>query len=188
MTADLFSGDPATVLTGVAAALCLTFGPVFRSRQSILLAQWCAGACFAVHYLSLGITAAAAANALGLVQTTAALLATRSAVVNRVGYGLIGMIVLFCLLFWQGPISLLSLLAMSLIAFGRMQTDELRLRVFILLGGLFWMAHDFIGEAWLALAADVGAFTIGFAALLAMFVRVRIEWRPASRLKPSSAV
>jgi hypothetical protein len=174
--------DPATLMTGIAAALCLTCGPAFRCRQAMLVAQFAAGACFLAHYICLGITVAAAANALGLVQTLAALFAARSAAMKRLGYGLIILMVLSGLWLWQGPISALSVIAMTSIALGRMQTDQLKLRLLLLLGGIAWIAHDFLSEAWLALAADIGAFTIGLAAIVAIYVHVRIEWRVPDRL------
>lgn len=177
MIFESFAADPATVVTGIAAALCLTFGPAFRSRHAMLTAQFGAGVCFVAHYLCLGITVAAAANVLGLMQTLAAIFAGRSATINRVGYALIGLMVLSGLWFWQGPISGLSVLAMTLIALGRMQTNVMRLRLLLLSGSLVWMAHDVIGQAWFALAADIGAFTVGLIALFALVVRVRVEWR-----------
>lgn len=171
--------DAPAILTGVAAALCLTATPMFRSRRMILLAQLAAGLFFAAHYICLGIAVAAAVNMLGAVQTGAALFSARSAAMNRLGYALIVLMALVGLVFWQGPISALSVTAMFLVALARMQTNELRLRVLLLAGGCFWAMHDAIGEAWIALAADLGAATIGAAAIFTLLVKVTIEWRPA---------
>lgn len=182
MISEFLPDEPATLVTGVAAAVFLTCGPAFRSRQAMLLAQLAAGACFLAHYVCLGISVAAAANAIGLVQTLAALFASRSMAMNRLGFGLIVLMVLSGLWLWQGPISALSMIAMTSIALGRMQTDQLRLRLLLLVGGVAWIAHDFLGEAWIALAADIGAFTIGLAAVLVTYVHIRIEWRLPERL------
>nr|WP_253913299.1 YgjV family protein [Pseudoruegeria sp. HB172150] len=168
------------LLTGLGAMICLTAAPMCRDRQAILLVQIAAGVFFAAHYALLGIAVAALANLLGLVQTGAALFAGRSAAMTRLGYALIAAMVLCGLVFWQGPISALSVIALSLLALGRMQTNELHLRLLLLAGGFFWILHDFIGGAWIALAADIGAFTTGIAALFTMLVRVTIEWRPAA--------
>jgi hypothetical protein len=175
--AAILAQDTLTILTGVAATLCLTAAPMFRSRRMILLAQLGAGICFAAHYVCLGIAVAAAANILGTVQTGAALLAGRSAVMGWLGYVLIGLMALLGLYFWQGPISALSVAAITLIALGRMQSNELHLRVLLLAGGCFWAVHDFVGEAWIALTADVGAATMGAAALFSLLFRVTIERR-----------
>lgn len=188
MLHDVLNADPLTVLTGTGAILFLTFGPAFKSRNGILLAQLAASTCFLGHYLSLGILAAAAVNVLSFTQTVAALLAARSAAMNRLGYGLILLMGICGVWLWQGPTSLLSVTAMSLIALGRMQMDPLRLRLLLLLGGSLWVAHDLINQAWFALAADVGALIVGLMALAAMLVRISIEWRPTvSPLKPQAA-
>lgn len=170
----------AVFISGVAAAAILTASPLLRGRQALLYAQLAAGLCFAAHYAFLGIAVAAAVNVIGSVQTIAALSSTRNAAMNRLGYVLIVLMALVGLVFWQGPISALSVAAMSLIALARMQADELRLRALLLAGGSFWLVHDLAGEAWIALAADVGSVAIGGAALFALLFRVTIEWRPAS--------
>ena len=172
--------DTPTILTGVAAALCLTVAPIFRTRRMILLVQLAAGLCFAAHYFCLGIAVACAVNILGAVQTSAALVSARGAVMNRLGYALIGLMALVGLWFWQSPISALSVAAVTLIALARMQHDEFQLRLLLLAGGFFWIAHDFVAAAWIALAADIGAALVGMVALSSMLVRVTIEWRPSS--------
>lgn len=180
MITGLLPQDLPTLLTGLAAATCLTAAPACRSRHSILVVQLAAGLFFAAHYLCLGLSGGALANILGSVQTAAAIFATRSAAMNRLGYGLIGLMVILALAFWQGPVTMLSILAMALISLGRMQTDERHLRALVIAGGGFWVIHDVIGQAWIALAADIGALAVGIAALMALTVRVRIEWRPAA--------
>lgn len=178
--------DAPTILTGLAAALGLTLSPLFRRRRTILLAQLAAGICFAAHYACLDITAAAATNALGLVQVLAALFAARSATMNRLGHVLICLMVLLSLWFWQGPISALSVTATALIALARMQTDELRLRLFLLAGSGFWTIHDFLGEAWILLAADIGVLLSGVAVLFPRLVP-RLIGVSAERRRPSPA-
>lgn len=180
MNGALLTLDALVVLTGVGATVCLTASPMFRSRHRILLAQLAAGSFFAAHYLCLGITVAAAAGLLGTVQTGAALLAARSAAMTWLGYALVGLMALMGLFFWQGPISALSVIAMTLIALARMQSDELRLRVLLLAGGGVWALHDFVAQAWIALTADIGAFVMGVTTLFTLLFRVTIEWQPSS--------
>jgi hypothetical protein len=167
-------------LTGLAAAVCLSSAPLCRSRRAILLVQLAAGVFFAAHYVFLGITVAAAANMLGTVQTAAALFSARSASMARLGYALIALMALAGLAFWQGPISGLAMAAMVLIALARMQSNEVWLRGLLLAGGGFWILHDFLGAAWIALAADIGAFATGSVILFFVLFRVTIEWRPPS--------
>jgi hypothetical protein len=145
----------------------------------ILLAQLAAALFFAAHYACLGIAVAGAVNLLSAVQTGAALFSTRSAAMDRLGYALICLMALVGLWFWQGPISAFSVAAMTFIALGRMQSNEFHLRLLLLAGGGLWLVHDFVGEAWIAFAADIGAILVGVAALLLLLVRVTIEWRPS---------
>jgi hypothetical protein len=187
MTAAGLIQDAPTVLTGVAAALCLTAAPMFRARRRILLAQLAAALCFAAHYACLGIPVAGGVNVINALQIGAALFAARSAAMSWLGYALICLMVLVGLWFWQGPISALSVAATSLIALGRMQPNELSLRLLLLAGGCFWMIHDFFVGAWIALAADVGALLMGLAALSSLLVRVKIEWRPPAPSQAAAA-
>ncbi|MBZ8132885.1 YgjV family protein [Afifella sp. IM 167] len=187
MISALLSPEAPAILTGLAAATCLSAAPAFRSRQLVLIAQLGAALCFAAHYLCLGITVAAAVNLLASVQTFAAIFSARSATLNRLGYALICLMALVCLALWQGPVSALSAIATILLALARMQIDEVRLRVLLLAGGVFWVAHDLIGEAWIALAADIGAISTGAVMLASLFIRVRIEWRPPALPAPTAS-
>jgi hypothetical protein len=82
--------------------------------------------------------------------------------------------------FWQGPISAMSVAATVLIALARMQVNQLHLRLLLLAGGGFWVMHDFVGEAWIAVTADIGAAIMGVAALFSLLFQVTIERRPSS--------
>ncbi len=172
--------DTAVFLTGICAAVFLAGAPMLKDRRAILLAQLGASLCFASHYALLGITAASAANVLGTVQIVAALLAARSTAMNRLGFGLICLMMLAGVVLWQGPLSALSVTATAIIALGRMQRDEVHLRLLLLVGGGVWIAHDFIAAAWIPLLADIGAVLTGVVALGAMFVSV--SWRPRTSM------
>lgn len=187
MTADLLASDPPVILSGVLAALWLTASPLFRSRRMVLLAQLAAGLCFAAHYAYLGIAVAAGVNLLGAVQTGAALLSTRSAAMNRLGYALIVLMAVVGLWFWQGPTSALSVAAMTLVAVARMQPDQVHLRVLLLCGGAVWAMHDLAVEAWIALAADIGCAMVGAAILFTLLFRVTIARRPSSAFPAAAA-
>ncbi|MGD1876267.1 MAG: YgjV family protein [Kiloniellaceae bacterium] len=188
MIAMPLTQDAPAILTGIAATLCLSAAPMFRSRRMILLVQLGAALCFSAHYLCLGLTVAAVANMLGMVQIGAALFAEKSRAMSRLGYALIGLMALLGFAFWQGPVSGLAVAAMVLIALARMQANELRLRGLLLAGGCFWMMHDFMGAAWIALAADIGAFAMGAVTLFLVLFRVTIEWRVPSAGVPAAGV
>jgi hypothetical protein len=90
--------------------------------------------------------------------------------------------------FWQGPISGLSVAAMVLIALARMQSNEIHLRLLLLAGGGFWVMHDVMGGAWIAVAADIGALVMGGATLFLVLFRVTIEWRPTVQPPAAAAL
>ena len=159
--------DLLATATGLSAAACLTLAPLARTRSGVLWGQMAAGLSFAAHYALLGITAAAV-NAMG---------DGTGQGFRRIGYVLTANMVLVGLLFWQGPISGLSVLAMALIAIGRMQVDQVALRLLIMAGGAVWLIHDALIGAWIALAADIGALAMGAVGLVLLTMRVQIEWR-----------
>lgn len=165
---DSFLDNPAASAVGFFALVCLTVCPLFRTRNGILWAQLGAGAGFASHYALLGIAAPSLVNVLGLVQTLAALFSTRSEALNRIGYGLIPPMIGAGIYFWTGPTSALCVAAMGLIALGRMQSNQRTLRLLILAGGGFWLAHDYLAGAWIALTADFLSLTMGLAMLANM--------------------
>jgi hypothetical protein len=187
MTSVLSIQDAPAILSGLVAAGSLAATPLFRSRRMILFAQLAAGLGFTAHYGLLGIPVAAAVNLLGSVQTGAALLSAKSTAMHRLGYALIFLMAMVGLWFWQGPISGLSVVAMTLIALARMQTHQLRLRLLLLAGGCVWLIHNCIGEAWIALVANTGAVLMGAAALFFMLVRVTIELRPPPASQAAAA-
>jgi hypothetical protein len=165
------------VLSGAAALLCLVLSPVFRSRRTILLVQLAALVSFSVHYYYLDLSLAALANGLGAVQVGAAIFAVGSTNMYRLGYTLIGLMVVLSLWLWEGPLSALGVIAMILTATARMQTDVTRLRRMFLLGISVWALHDLFAEAWIAFAADVGSALAGAATMLPA-TKLRIGFRP----------
>ena len=160
--------NPATSAAGFLALVCLAVWPLFRTRNGILLAQLGAGVGFTIHYALLGIAAPSLVNLLGSVQTSAALFSTRSRVLNRIGYGLIPLMIGVGIYFWTGPTSALCVAAMGLIALGRMQRNQWTLRLLILAGGVSWSVHDYLVGSWIALSADLMSLAMGLAMLTKM--------------------
>jgi hypothetical protein len=165
-----FLESPAASAAGFFALVCLAVWPLFRTRKGILLAQLGAGVGFASHYALLGIVAPSLVNMLGSVQTIAALYSTRSGTLNKIGYGLIPLMIGAGIYFWTGPTSALCVVAMGLIALGRMQRNQWTLRLLILAGGVSWSVHDYLVGSWIALAADLLSLSMGLAMLTKMAV------------------
>lgn len=162
---ELFSSNPGAAVAGLVALTCLTIWPLFKTRSSMLAVQLGAGLGFASHYWLLGLAAPSLVNVLGSVQTGAALFSEKSKFVNNIGYALIPLMVLVGFHFWMGPVSLLCVTASALIAFGRMQTNQLALRGLILFGCVLWIVHDYLVGSWIALTADIFSFILGSIAI-----------------------
>lgn len=174
------NSETLALLTGGIAFLTLVSSPLMRSRNSILVLQLCATIFFALHYACIGVMAACAVNMICTIQTVAAILAPESRKLNAIGWALIPVILATAIVFWVGPVSILSSLATIALAVGRMQTDEYKLRILIIVGGAFWIAHDYLVESWIALSADILTLTMGVGMLVSMML--------AEQQKPNSAV
>ena len=166
---------PMASAAGLAATVCFVTCPLYRVRWAILLAQLGSSVFFAIHYGLLGVTVAAIACVLGAVQTLAAVFAGRHAMLGRIGYALIPLMVAVGLAFWSGPFTGFSVAAMATTAFARMQADQVDLRLMLLGGTLFWTGHDALIGSWIALSADILSGLFGIGALIAQ----RRQWTPA---------
>lgn len=172
-----FLENPAAAAAGLLALVCLAVWPLFRTRRGILLAQLGAGIGFASHYALLDLAAPSLVNALGSVQTLAALFSAGSKALNGIGYGLIPLMIGTGIYFWTGPTSALCVTAMALIALGRMQRNQWSLRLLILAGGVSWSVHDYLVGSWIALSADLLSLTMGLAMLASMAFAVTFRPR-----------
>lgn len=162
---DTLMATPAASAVGLVAFVCLSIWPLFSSRRSILLLQLGASIAFATHYGLLGLMAPSLVNVIGSAQTVAALAAPNNPILNRVGYVLVALMVATGIYFWTEPVSGLCVVAMGLIAIGRMQRNQVALRGLILGGGGFWLVHDYLVGSHIALGADVISLVIGSASL-----------------------
>ena len=110
----------------------------------MLLVQLGIGVGFGLHYAFMDVATAALVNLLGAVQIVAALAFGTSPRLKWMGYALVPAIVGTCLLTWHGLPSLLSATGMALIALGRVRVVPAPMRILVLSGLPFWLAHDLI--------------------------------------------
>ncbi len=172
---ELMSSEAVILSSGALAFATLVASPLMQTRSKILVLQFGATIFFAIHYAAMGVLAACAVNLICSIQTAAAIVAPDSRRISFIGWAMIPVLLATAIVFWAGPVSILSSLATVAIAVGRMQVDEVRLRSLVLLGGVFWIAHDFIVESWIALSADI--FCAAFGAY--MLLRLTKENLPA---------
>lgn len=180
--AGTVAATPAASAAGLVAFGCLSLWPLVRSRPGILAMQLGAGLGFAAHYALLGLGTTAVVAGLGAAQSAAALLSVRFPVLAKAGWALIPAMVLAGLVHWSGWTTVFCVTAMSLIAWGRMQEDVLRLRLFILAGGCFWVVHDAAVGSWIALAADLVSGALGIHAIARIRPRIAALVPPPRRM------
>jgi hypothetical protein len=159
--------DPTTPagLCGILATAGLTAWPLFPTRRVMLSLQLVALALLSLHYALLGVTTAAAVNALGTLQLIACLAFGTHPKLRVLGYGLAGLMMASSIVTWQGLISLLSTGGNVVIAFGRLQTKAELMRLLVLAGTPFWLLHDIlIGSP--VMLADALSLLVGLVALV----------------------
>jgi inner membrane protein len=160
---------------GLVAMAGLIMWPLFRTRGAMLTIQLGALIMLVLHYALLGASTAAAMNALGAIQIAVCLLFAGKPRLRWIGYALAAFMVAASLATWQGLASALAASGMVLVAVGRVQTSASLMRMIVLAGGPFWLAHDLLMESPVA-AADALSLAIGLGAL----ARQRFKPQPAA--------
>ncbi|NUB46205.1 YgjV family protein [Fertoebacter nigrum] len=189
-----------TVATGLGllAAGMLVASALITSPRRMLQVQTGVGLAFGAHFLMLGLVPAAAMNGLAAVQAAAAILALRRPAASVVGYGIIPMLWVAGTVAWSGPLTLLAVAAMTVVALARMMSSEMPMRFAFLAGSALWFTHDVLAMAWIPLCADVLCFVIGLGFILhrkgvvparfaAGFSQRLREWRNALTAEPRAA-
>ena len=163
---DVMANHPTATGAGLVAMVCLTIWPLFRARWAMLVTYTGNNLAFVVHYALLGHWTAVTMNGLMSVQTVVAILLVRLPSLRWAYYALMPVLALASVLTWQGLPSFLSAAATTLSTIGRMQTNEIVLRVLLLASIPFWTAHDLIVGSLPELIADVLSMVTGATMLL----------------------
>jgi Bacterial inner membrane protein len=127
----VFAANPAADGAGLIAMVCFIAWPLFQARSMMLIACIGNNLCFAMHYALLGHWTAAAMSGLMSVQTVVAIV-----LVHQVYYALTPVLALASVVTWQGAPSLIAAAATTLSTIGRMQTNDVILRVLLLAGSV----------------------------------------------------
>lgn len=151
-------------ICGLLAMGCLIAWPAFQTRSIMLTIQLGALILLVLHYALLGVTTAAAMNALGAIQIAVCLLFGKRPHLRWIGYALAVLMVAASFATWQGLVSALAVSGMVLVAVGRVQTNAGIMRMIVLAGGPFWLAHDLLIASPVAVA-DALSLVIGLGAL-----------------------
>lgn len=135
---------PFAFLMALVGMLCLVSWPLARSRHAVLLIQIGIGISFGLHYAILGNLTAGAVNGLGSVQIALMLCLGGQPGLKWVSWIFIPAVVAAAFLTWQGAPTLMAAAGTLLIALGRAQSHPIRMRILILAGCPFWIAHDLL--------------------------------------------
>jgi hypothetical protein len=154
-------GNNPAAAAGVVAMVCFATWPLFRARWAMLLAYTGNNLCFASHYALLGEWTAAAMNGLMAVQTILAIIVVREPRLRWAYHALIPALAFTSVVTWQGLPSFLAAAATTLSTIGRMQTNDVVLRVLLLASTPFWAVHDLIVSSLPGLVADFLNMAIG---------------------------
>lgn len=161
---SVFVDNPAASAACAFGALCLVIWPLFKARASILVVQIGIGLGFGLHYALLGAMTAALVNLLGSVQILVSLLSGTSRAGRVLGYSFIPAAIAISALTWGGYASAFAGIGTAIIAYGRMQTNEFRLRMVVLAGTIPWAIHDVLIMSPVAivdaLSLAVGAWSV----------------------------
>ena len=162
----VLAANPAADGAGLVAMTCFVAWPLFQARWMMLIAYICNNLCFALHYALLGHWTAAAMNGLMSVQTVVAIMLVRQPRLRWAYYALMPVLALASVVTWRGVPSFLAAAATTLSTIGRMQTNDVILRVLLLAATPFWAVHDLIIGSFPGLIADVLSIATGATMLL----------------------
>ena len=150
--------EPAN-LVGSLALISSCVWPLLERRKAIFTVQVAGSVLFALHYLILGASTAAAMCLAGVFQGLAVvLLSNRLARIGVVG-GLVAATMGATALTWSGLPSLMSQLGQMAGAIGRLQMNTQRLRLCFLVSVLFWTTHNLMVGSVFGLGADTLSLT-----------------------------
>jgi hypothetical protein len=157
--------NPAASIFALLGAICFVTWPLCRTCRGMLLVQVGIGIGFGLHYALWGSSTAAIVNGLGAVQIAMSLLFGTDPRMRWLGFAIAPVIIGACVLTWSGPPSLLAAIGQTLMVLGRVQISPCAMRVLVLSGTLFWLAHDRIIGSPLFIA-DALSLAIGSVILL----------------------
>jgi hypothetical protein len=162
----VLAANPAAGGAGLVAMTCFVVSPLFQARWMMLTAYICNNLCFALHYALLGHWTAVAMNGIMSVQTVVAIMLIRQPRLRWAYYALMPVLAFASIITWQGVPSFLAAAATTLSTIGRMQTNDVVLRVLLLAATPFWAVHDLTVSSLPGLIADVLNMATGATMLL----------------------
>lgn len=162
----VIADDPAAAAAGFAGMACFAAWPLFRRRSTMLMTYIGNNLAFALHYGLLGQWTAVLMNGVMGAQTVVAIWLVRMPRLRWAYYAFMPALGGASLVTWHGAPSVLAAAATALSTIGRMQRNEVVLRMLLLAATPCWIAHDLMVGSLPGLAADILSMTIGATMLL----------------------
>lgn len=162
---------------GAAAFAGSCLWPLMKKRRALLAGQAVTNLMFIIHYVLLGAHTAAALCLLVVTQALAAMPEGRSRWQTAAFAATVPAIAAIAVFTWSGLPSALSSLGITFSTLARWQSDAVRMRLFLLVAGAFWISHNAVVMSPFAMASDV------FSAA-ANLLRLRGERRKAAMPAP----
>ncbi|MDE0879172.1 MAG: YgjV family protein [Sphingomonas bacterium] len=171
---------------GFAGLICVLIWPLLRSYRGAVATQSAGAAAFAVHFALLGSPTASAMCLISFAQLLfTASIKDRKAMVTLYAATVVLMAVLLAFT-WHGTPSLLVAFGSIAGTAARLQRSTVRMKTFFLIGAPFWLAHNLLLGAPLALGVDVVSIIGNSASLLRL--SKRSAWTITSTLRCVSAL
>lgn len=145
---------------GAAAFAGSCLWPLMKQRRGLLVGQAATNLLFITHFILLGAYTAAALCALVVTQVLTALPETRRRWHSALFVATVPGIAVVAVATWAGLPSALSSIGISLSTTARWQSNTTRMRLFLLVAGLFWVSHNILVMSPFAIASD-GMAAIG---------------------------
>ena len=162
----VIADDPSAAVAGLAGMVCLAAWPLFRRRSTMLVTYIGNNLAFVAHYALLHQWTAVAMNGLMGVQTVVAIWLVRFPRLRWAYYALMPAMGGASLVTWHGLPSIFAAAATVLSTIGRMQSNEVVLRILLLASTPCWMAHDLAVASLPGLVADLLSMATGATMLL----------------------
>ena len=163
---SVLADNPGAAAGGLVGMVCLATWPLFRTRWKMLGTYVGNNLGFIVHYGLMGQWTAVAMNGLMSVQTVIAIGLLRWPRLRWAYYTLMPLLAAASIVTWQGLPSFLSAVATTLSTLGRMQKNDVILRILLLASVPFWTAHDLVIGSLPGLVADILSMATGATMLL----------------------
>lgn len=163
---DTFLTNPLATTFGTMGLLCQLIWPLFHGRRAIMTVQFGIGADYSLHYALLDAWSGAGVAGTGATQSALAFFFGDRPWFRWAGLAFLPVVTAVCWSTWSGIETLFAFAAVTLIMFGRLQRDTLRLRILLLAAAPFGMGYDIVVGAVPALIGAIVSASIASAMLI----------------------